>query len=225
MPAEIDIGLLREEEALTAGAVAKLNFSEFGAVVYRRFLLSYQGLTAVLLIYGFFFLLFQPSSLLVRVVFVSIAFGLHAGYLFVRQFYLDTDLAHPDLYKVWRYWTLPNSRFVVARDLSRGGRIVGTVTIRRRSGSESTVGEVSRLRVIEGYEGEGIARILNDEAERLAKEELKCHKIVVLIFPDIFPKSLSLYERRGYKFVRNRKGGGYYPGLFWDEIHLEKFLT
>ena len=113
---------------------------------------------------------------------------------------------------------------MVARDLSNGSRIVGTVGIHRRAGSESTVGEISRLRVIRGYEGQGIARILNDEAERLAKEELKCEKIVVVTYPRVFPRSHRLYERRGYRLVRDRNGGGYYPGLFWIENLLEKFI-
>lgn len=221
---DIDIGVLRREDASKVGAVARRNFSEFNAIVYRRFLFSYQGLTATLLIDSFFYFVLQPQSNRLHLVILTFSFGLHAFYLYVRHFYLNANLLHPDLHKVWKYWTLPNSHLLVAKDLENGGRIIGTLGVRRLAGSLASVGELSRLRVEKGYESRGIANSLIDEAENFAQKDLKCETIVTLTYPGVFPQTHELYTSRSYSVWRKMKGGGYYPNLHWEEILLKKLL-
>lgn len=218
----IEIGEVREEEAAEAGEVIRLNFSEPLKDVYPKYVFSLQGLAVSIIIYSLLIYLLQPSSVLYHVTLFALAFGLHVTYL-SAWFYFDPKLQHPDTSHVWSYWGRSDCCLLVARDLSKRGRIVGAVAVQRLA-SDEAVCELSRLRVIKGYEGQGIAHRLNEELERRVRETFRCKKIVLLTHPDLFVNAPGFYERRGYRLVRKKTAGEYYPGLYWNESYYEKEL-
>lgn len=121
------------------------------------------------------------------------------GFVVARSHDPETDAIRP-----------PRGAFLLAR---RGGEVVGCVALK---GAGGPVGEVKRLWVAPGARGQGLARTIMDEVERIARE--RSLRVLRLDTNSALPEAIAMYRRWDWREVPRFNDDPY------AEVFFEKAL-
>lgn len=194
----ISVGLLQEEDCDHATAVWLPNFSGPQKIFFLRIIKSWRffafcGVTHLFISWAFS-VPFETFPMLLTF-FLSIS--IHVCFV---CFFLFIICRPKDQFHLYSYWSQPHRRFIVAKDESHGHRVIGTVAIERNTKDPSKT-ELFRFRVIPEYQRRGVGVRLNNEAERLAKEEFGCRTMMLETVPE-HETGIAFYVRNGYQLVK-----------------------
>lgn len=219
--ADISIGLLEPQEVDAANEVWLPNYTGPREIYKRRILTSPRFFIASVFMHMVICWLFSvPLESTYQLITFSVSVAVNVVYIWICW----TIISDPgDDKHLYQHWTQANRRFLVARDEAKERRVVGTVAI-QRDARDPSVTELFRFRVLPEYHRRGIGARLNEEVERLAREDFNCRKMILGTVAE-HETGIAFYVRNGYKLMRNHRLPNPYLDPRFFVLEYEKELS